>query len=101
LVIKATQQVEQNNEIDICMGKDGSMHPMGFKQFLYDYCAFSVHEQKGTSASLFSSRRPKDEDEVHFTFLFRKKKERQNTEKAPLKPANAILHRKCGKRKCH
>jgi hypothetical protein len=98
VMIKATQMGQ--NEIDIRMGNDGSMHPMGFKQFIYDYCAFSVREQKGAAASLFRCRRPKDEEAVLYIPLLEKDGSSRHRN-APPKPGNAILHRKCGKRMCH
>ena len=37
---------------------------MNFKEFMYDYCGFSVRVQKGVVAAMFGRNRPKDEEAV-------------------------------------
>ena len=51
IMVKATQI--GTNQVDIRVEKDGTRVPMGFKEFLYDYCGFSVREQKGAAAYFF------------------------------------------------
>jgi hypothetical protein len=102
VMVKATQI--GTNEVDIRVDKDGSRHPLTFKEFLFDYCQFSVREQKGTAASMFSSRRPKDEEAVLYIPLLSHEElsSRPGAESsnAP-KPGNAIFREKCGARMCH
>lgn len=69
VMIKATQI--GTNEVEIGKYKDGSSHPMTFKEFLYDYCGFSVREQKGIMAFMLASTRPKDEEAVLFIPLLK------------------------------
>jgi hypothetical protein len=102
VMVKATQI--GTNEVDIRMEKDGSSHPLTFKEFLFDYCEFSVREQKGEAAYMFSSRRPKDEEAVLYIPLLSRDQlaSRAGAESSDApKPGNAIFREKCGARMCH
>jgi hypothetical protein len=102
VMVKATQI--GTNEVDIRVEKDGSRHPMTFKEFLFDYCEFSVREQKGAAAFVLSSQRPKDEEAVLYIPLLSKEelasRPRAESSNAP-KPGNAVFREKCGARMCH
>lgn len=96
VMIKATQV--GTNEVEIRLEKDGTRHPMGFKEFLFDYCGFSVREQKGAAAYLFGSRRIKDEEAVLYIPLL--KRGEPSTKKAS-KPGRAVYRENPGARMCH
>jgi len=96
-MIKATQIGTQ--EVDIRKEKDGSLHPLGFKEFLYDYCGFSVRPQKGAMAHLFGSRRPLDEEAVLYIPLVNNNAQSKRS-KCP-QPGNALLRERPGARCCH
>lgn len=105
-MIKATQIGQ--NEVDIRKEKDGSMHPLGFKELLYDYCGFSVRPQKGAMAFMMGNRRPKDEEAVLYIPLVDKAPSpkaaataRNRRPRCCPKPGNAIMREKCGARMCH
>jgi hypothetical protein len=102
IMIKATQI--GTNEVDIRVEKDGTRVPMGFKEFLFDYCGFSVREQKGAASYVFGAGRPKDEEAVLYIPLLGKdelaSRHGADSSKAP-KPGNAIFREKCGARMCH
>jgi hypothetical protein len=116
-MIKATQIGQSEVEIiRMEKDKDSTMYPLGFKQFLFDYCGFSVRQQKGAAAYILGSRRPKDEEAVLYvplvdptTLASRKKQLLQaaGTGSTTIiirdgpKPGNAYMRERCGARMCH
>uniref|UniRef100_A0A7S2GQV3 MYND-type domain-containing protein n=1 Tax=Helicotheca tamesis TaxID=374047 RepID=A0A7S2GQV3_9STRA len=102
IMIKATQigteEVEKRKR-----KRDGEVVPVGFKEFVFDFCGFSVRVQKGLMAHMFNSRRPMDEEAVLYIPCLSKKelaaKLATDAKKAP-KPGNAVLRAKCGARMC-
>ena len=102
IMVKATQVGTQEIEIRK-RKKNGKMVPVGFKEFVFDFCGFSVRAQKGVIAYMCTSRRPIDEEAVLYIPLLSrealKAKFASDTEKAP-KPGDALLRAKNGKRMC-
>ena len=86
-----------NNEVEIRLEKNDSQHPMGFKELLYDYCSFSVWEQKGAAVYLFSSRHPKDEEAILYIPLL---PQATKSSRKVLKPGKAIYREKTGACMC-
>lgn len=94
IMIKATQI--NTNEIEMRKDSEGSLHPVGFKEFLYDYSGFSVRPLKGAAQYLMGGGRPKDEEAVLYVPLITP----QSKRKTCPKPGHAIMREKCGARCC-
>jgi len=69
VMVKATQL--NTNEVETRQQEDNNnnMIPVGFKEFIYDYCGFSVREQKGVLGYMLDGRRPKDEEAIKYIKL--------------------------------
>lgn len=96
IMVKATQV--NTTEVEIRKEKDGSTHSMTFKEFLYDYCGFSVREQKGMMAAMLGGRRIKDEEAVLYIPM-----PSTNAPSAPdkePKPGKPVYREKLGTRMC-
>lgn len=82
------------------------MIPVGFKELMYDYCGFSVREQKGVMAAMCARGRPKDEEAVKYIPLLSREEllSSSRTHEALVKKMPKIgkgyMREKCGKRIC-
>jgi hypothetical protein len=65
-MVKATQLSSIQVETRAEEKNSSNMIPVGFKELLYDYCGFSVREQKGMVSYMMSGNRPKDEEAVKY-----------------------------------
>jgi len=102
VMIKATQIMTQEVERRE-RKRTGGLWPVGFKEYLFDYCGFSVRIQKGLMSHMFGSRRPKDEEGVLYVPLLQKHKiptKMALEKKACPKPGVTIMRSKCGTRAC-
>ena len=103
IMIKATQVTTQ--EVEMRKGKqDDTLVPVGFKHLLYDFCGFSVREQKGAMGFMLGSRRPKDEEAVLYIPLLKSAalaKKRKTIKREAPKPGIGAMRSKCGTRMCH
>ena len=75
VMVKATQlntnevETRQDETTNNTNNNSSSMIPVGFKEFIYDYCGFSVREQKGVLSYMLDGRRPKDEEAIKYIKL--------------------------------
>ena len=82
------------------------MIPVGFKELMYDYCGFSVREQKGVMAAMCGRGRPKDEEAVKYIPLLSREEllSSSRTHEALVKKMPKIgkgyMRAKVGKRIC-
>lgn len=106
IMVKATQIA--NDEVEMRRRKrDKKMAPVGFKEFVYNFCGFSVREQKGAMAYLMGGGvgggRPKDEEATLYIPLVPREqlkiKAVSDAEKAP-KPGKESLRTRRGRRAC-
>eukprot|EP00555_Chaetoceros_dichaeta_P002627 CAMPEP_0198249684 /NCGR_PEP_ID=MMETSP1447-20131203/1129_1 /TAXON_ID=420782 /ORGANISM="Chaetoceros dichaeta, Strain CCMP1751" /LENGTH=418 /DNA_ID=CAMNT_0043934371 /DNA_START=135 /DNA_END=1391 /DNA_ORIENTATION=- len=103
VMVKATQLL--TNEVETRQDKEGnSMIPVGFKSFMFDYCGFSVREQKGAASFMMGNSRPKDEEAVKYISLLSKEDMSSRTHESLVKKMPKIgkgyMRERNGKRVC-
>jgi len=104
IMVKATQlstiQVETRAEEK----NSSNMIPVGFKELLYDYCGFSVREQKGMVNYMMGGNRPKDEEAVKYIPLLTREELSSRTHDSLVnqmpKIGKGYMRAKNGKRIC-
>jgi uncharacterized C2H2 Zn-finger protein len=106
MVKKATQLSTIEVETRAEEKNSSNMIPVGFKELMYDYCGFSVREQKGFVSYLMggSGKRPKDEEAVKYIPLLTREELSSRTHDALVnqmpKIGKGYMRAKNGKRIC-